>query len=349
MFKKYSIYSLLVIVASIIGLNNLISQEAGETRYYSGSIAEKLTIMSKLTFEKSKITGNYFYTNKGHSIELSGEADKDGNFSLKEEIYDVKKEEYVTSGLIKGKCDASFNSFNGEWTNPKGTKKFPFVLKMIASTKKKQMKDFEVYVSYPVLSGNKASLAFNTELEKYMNDRFDTLSAQIKNDYKEAEDEEIKKEVKERYSYTIDCDIQYISDNLYSIVLLNYANSGGAHPGTWFTSVNYCYSNGRVASLKLSDLFKPNSNYLKTVSDICIIDLKKQGASLVVDGDVTDFNENMNSGQIPFSITPKGLRFNFSAYEAASYAEGDFVVIIPFDKLNAILKTDGVMAELLKK
>jgi hypothetical protein len=114
---------------------------------------------------------------------------------------------------------------------------------------------------------------------------------------------------------------------------------GAAHPNHNTLVFNYDLNAGRT--LQLSDLFKPNSNYLGVISRYTITALKKKFAP---DPD-TDWiergagpsEENYND----WSLTRGGLQITFDPYQVASYAEGEHVVVVPYAVLKDLIDPNG--------
>lgn len=106
---------------------------------------------------------------------------------------------------------------------------------------------------------------------------------------------------------------------------------GAAHAVQYSFVVNYNIAANR--HLKLSDLFKPGSNYLKFISEFCITELSrgKNGASLWQDK-LAPVAENFES----WNITPEGIRFNFDECTVLSSADGKQTVLIPYTAFNQL-------------
>ena len=142
--------------------------------------------------------------------------------------------------------------------------------------------------------------------------------------------------------------IERADERLISIHFGRSEYTGGAHPNHWSFTLNFDRRNSR--ELKLADIFEPNSNYLKTISDYAIADLKKQQEELSYDEDWIKEGagakaENFES----WNLTSKGLMISFDPYQVAAYAAGGFTVIVPFEKFGTALKpefiTDKTAAE----
>src|SRR5262249_25643885 len=140
------------------------------------------------------------------------------------------------------------------------------------------------------------------------------------------------------YGMSVGYTVTAANKDFISIIFGFFEDFGGAHPS--MTSASFNYDLNRNVSLKLADLFTPNSNYLQVISDYSIKELKKlktvdhpeQGAGPKL--------ENFES----WNIAPSGLRITFDRYQVASYAAGEHEVVVPYSILKPIIKPDGVLA-----
>jgi hypothetical protein len=117
--------------------------------------------------------------------------------------------------------------------------------------------------------------------------------------------------------------------------------AGGAHPGLYSITVNYDLGEGR--QLVLSDLFLPNSNYLETISNDCVTELKKQpySDSFFFDG-AKPIPENYRN----WNLTADGLMITFDEYQVAPYAAGPQTVVVLYSELQAIINPEGPLAKI---
>ncbi len=99
-----------------------------------------------------------------------------------------------------------------------------------------------------------------------------------------------------------------------------------------------------IKLVNLSDLFIADSNFINILSIYLIKELKEQGASLIENGEITEFNEKDLHA---FAISPRGLLFAFSPYSVASYAEGPFFVTVPYSEIRQIINPDGPLKEFI--
>ncbi len=115
---------------------------------------------------------------------------------------------------------------------------------------------------------------------------------------------------------------------------------GAAHPGTHSRTVTYDLEAG--ADVSLSNLFRPDSDYLQRIADYCVTQLKTRDIGF----------EQFSSGADPipanygnWNITPDGLLITFDEYQVAAYAAGPQEVTIPFTVLQSVIDPNGPLGE----
>ncbi len=134
--------------------------------------------------------------------------------------------------------------------------------------------------------------------------------------------------------------------DLISLEVALYSDSGGAHPNTQLITSNFGMVKGKAKKLTLADLFKRGTNPLPLVSKIVMAKLKEKNASWIENGDVKALD--LKSGD-EFVIATDRLTYIFSPYEMGSYAEGSYIIDVPFAALGAKLDPSGPLKELLSK
>lgn len=320
-----------------------------DTKIFSGTIGESRVQMI-LQRNGGELSGTYFYKKVGKDLTVSGTIDGAGKFNLTEKsLTEAKTGEFT--GLWSKDEEIDSIVLNGTWTNPQATKTLDFFLneqKIFFTngarltpkvfTEKNKPKFFEINAEYPELSGVSLQTAakFNQIAKTLaMNEavRFrKKLLAQT------VEDLELFKETGGINTVEINYNVEYADNEIISIFFSNYFYMGGAHESSYSFTLNFDLKTGR--QLKLADLFKPNSNYLKVISDYSIQKLKK------------DFGEDAQDDWLQlgagaelknfksWNITKKGLNLNFDTYQVASYVAGPQEVIIPFEEMKNILRND---------
>jgi hypothetical protein len=345
------------------------SQQANETavpapsefkEVFVGTIDDKRAVRMKLKRKGAALTGEYFYERSGafnvalKTLGLEGRIDGDGNVTLTETAYDAGNPR--KTGEFKGKLDGlSANGdvslrFSGSWTGGKDGKQAPFSLRQLRfdlgglkldekkeKSANKQMR-YEIETELPQLGG-----ADSARVEKF-NQAVEKLATASSSEFKKGvaelpnEDGASDRVSSQAISYEImDADKDFIS-----ILFSFYEYMGGAHPNTTTRSFNYDLN--RNAPVNLADLFTPNSDYLKVISDYSVRELKKLDTTNWVDEGAGPKAENFHS----WNITPMGLKITFDPYQVGAYAVGEHVVVIPYSVLKPIIKPDGLLAQFAK-
>lgn len=312
----------------------------------------------RLVREGEKLSGTYFYTKVGKDLSLTGTIDTAGKFNLREtdasgkvtgEFSGVWKEEANESGIV----------LEGSWIKPgdkdgglsfyaveqiiEFTGGVKFVDKIIKESDK--AKRSEINSRYPEIVGLDPATA--TKFNELMRKKATTAVEMYKADLADFSAEDIKAlppgmTLANEGSYNI----ALANNEIISLIFSNYVFTGGAHGSTAISTVNYDLKDNR--EIEFGELFQPSSDYLKIISDYSINDLKPRL------GDMSDA-EWIGKGAAPeasnfssWSLTKKGLLITFGQYQVAPYAAGLQTVVVPYAKLQDVLKKDGVIAKLAK-
>lgn len=142
----------------------------------------------------------------------------------------------------------------------------------------------------------------------------------------------------------LDCDLDmhHCSPQLVSLLASQYTFTGGAHGNTDYTSLTFAWLDGAPFRLDLWDLFTNPAAALKEIATCCAADLARQGASEAakVPGKPVEFFRN-------FTVSRNGLSLAFAPYAVGAYAEGAFLVTIPWSRLTRFTDPAGALAEVL--
>lgn len=329
-----------------------------DTKNFRGRI-NGTTFRMRLTRDGVKLSGTYFYTKIGRELKLAGTIDAAGKFKLKETdpsgkntgewqgtwTDDANNNGLTLQGIWKKPGDNNDGGFSFyateqviEFTN--GAKFLDKTIKEIDKTKRS-----EIVSVYPEITGVDSAAAAN--LNKLTKD----LVTAANDGYKKAVADFSAAEIKElpegiSLSNEVGYDVALANNDLVSLIFYNYNYLAGVHGNTASATINYDLKNNR--ELGLDDIFEPDSNYLKTISDYSIADLKKR-VSEMSDDEWIGRGAGANADNFQnWNLTKKGLMFTFDQYQVAAYAAGPQTVIIPFDKLKNILRKDGAAANLAK-
>lgn len=132
--------------------------------------------------------------------------------------------------------------------------------------------------------------------------------------------------------------------NLVS-VMIESSESGGVHHITDTLTHTYVRDGAGVKEIALADLFMPGNKWQRTVSDLCIADLKRQFTNVeehapndVISGTVAALSPKDLDA---FVVTPKGLTFFLEPGVVGGGGNGSFTVAIPWNDLHDVLRPAG--------
>lgn len=320
-----------------------------ETKYFSGAIGESRVQMI-LQKNGSELKGTYYYVKVGKDLNLSGSIDADGNFVLTEKgANGAKTGEF--SGIWKKEEGTENTGLSGEWKNPAKTKTLEFYLtgeKIFFTNgaklspkffeEKNKPKFFEMSAEYPEITGVAPNIAAKFNLLAKSKVMYEVVT--FRKDFlaQTADELEFFKKYDRMNSVEISYTIAHADDKIVSVSFGNYYDTGGAHPNGFSFALNFDLKTGR--ELLLADLFKPNSDYLKVISDYSINNLKE---TLGDNSDDEWIGKGAGADASNFrswNLTKKGLEINFDSYQVAPYVAGPQEVTIPFEDLKSVLRSD---------
>jgi len=331
---------------------------------FVGTIGDKHAVRMELERKDADLTGSYFYERAGafnsamRTLELKGRIDGDGNVTLAETTYESGNPQ--KTGEFKGKLDGLTANgdlrlrFSGSWTGGKGGRQMPFSLRQLrfdlGGLKLDERKEesankklrYEISTALPQLAG-----AGDARVEKF-NRAVANLVTPRTGEFKKTADEMARegaaaeqdaKSSRPPNSLSVSYELTDASKDFISVLFSFYEYAGGAHPNTTTESFNYDLN--RNAPVRLADLFTPNSNYLKVISDYSVRELKKLDTVTNAEDGAGPKIENFHS----WNITPAGLKITFDSYQVGPYVAGAHVVVVPYSVLKPIIKPDGLLAQ----
>ncbi|MFZ5352287.1 MAG: DUF3298 and DUF4163 domain-containing protein [Bacillota bacterium] len=124
-----------------------------------------------------------------------------------------------------------------------------------------------------------------------------------------------------------------------SISIGNYAYPyHAAHGMTVIKSLNFNISTGK--NFELYELFKPNSNFVKEISEMIELQIKERGITLL------DTFKGISPNQ-DYYIADKCLVVYFQLYEIAAYVYGILDFPISIYSIQNIIDNDGLLGVML--
>jgi len=198
-------------------------------------------------------------------------------------------------------------------------KRFPVCI----NTMKLTMPRLDVY--YPVVAGLK-----NTNVQKRINNTILNLAYELIQDQGYYENPQT--------NITGYYELKTNERGILSLVLNNYAFSGGAHGMTIMKSLTFDLETGKQYCL--NDLFKHGSNYIDVLSEIIKEQIEERDIPLLTEFDRIRPDQD-------FYIADKALVIYFQLYELTAYAYGMPQFPISVYEIQDIIKEDGPLGELM--
>jgi hypothetical protein len=313
-----------------------------------------------LTRDGSSLSGSYYYLRSGpmNKLTLRGVIAGDGSFTMQE--FDSTGKQ---TGEFKGKWNEDPNepgvTLEGDWkrTGAKESVTFTAEQQMVylagdAHFATREMKETiaikrtDMSAEYPELVGPAGAAGLNLLVKNRVMKSF----ADFRKFMAGFTAADIKGEPADMRNYLdVGYTVEYADNDLISLSFGEDTFAGGAHPNHDFFTINYDLKAGR--QLALADLFKPRTNYLKTIAEYCAKDL--QARKDPDTGEKLDFATDIFADGVKptadnfqdWAITRKGLLILFPPYQVAAYAYGPQSVIVPYSALKGIAVSDGALAK----
>ena len=321
---------------------------------FRGTLGGKIAIQMRLRREGDRLSGSYFYESVLKDLSLRGTIDAAGAFTLEE--FDAAG---ARTGLFKGRwsgptCEDCGDSLTGKWTRPDGTRPLEFTLgeypvsfegdtRLVSKSLKESKRQgkwggYEISAEYPQLQGGGANaLKFNEAVRAFV--------------LKDVAD--YKKQFGEGEGGGGELDLSYYvsfaDDSLVSVDFSDYWFYFGAG-SRMAASTTFNYDLARGRQLKLSDLFKPSTDYLKVITETCKMELKRQfeGESFPDAERIGASVEDVVGDEKKWLISRDGFVVIFDSMQFGPSGSGEHTVVVPFAALKNFIRPDGPLAPLSK-
>jgi len=323
----------------------VICQQTQQTtvKVYRGSIGGSHIQMS-LNVEGNKVSGTYFYDGIGEDLKLAGQFDEQGRLELKEFGASGKQ---TGKFACKRKLDDPIDS-DCSWSRPDGMREAYVTLeeqnigftnglkikpKVIANRKS------GISVSYPQITGGGKPLP----AAESFNRRVLALVQKAIKEYEPGTEAG-------RNAFETNYNVLLANNDLISVEMREYSDSGGAHPNTGFWSLTYDLSGNK--ELELEDIFKPDSDYKTAIAKYVVADIDRRAVAIEQE-DARREGRKPNPRDEPimtidqlseisdWAMTPQGLMVYFDFPHAIAVFDRTF---IPYGVVNDRLKPNGPAA-----
>lgn len=163
-------------------------------------------------------------------------------------------------------------------------------------------------------------------------------------------------EIDTGYPYTSEATAEVLraDDRIFTVYESKYDYSGGAHPNHWGSTLNIDPVTGK--HLEFQDVLKDTKKTAEAMKEVLYEtypDMTDEFDSFIYrseDQTVADaFEETIYNDTFTWALLPEGLKIFFSPYEIASYAAGEFEILLPYDKYPEIVQAAYVPKESFDK
>ena len=153
------------------------------------------------------------------------------------------------------------------------------------------------------------------------------------------------------YTFENTIEVFRADDSMFSIIEYLYDYSGGVHPNHWEASINLDPVTGK--HLEFVDILKDPEAASKAIKEAlyeAYPDMTGEFDSYIYfteeEGDVAgSFLTTIYNDTFTWTLLPEGLKIFFSPYEVASYAAGEFEVLLPYDKYPELVQSAYIPKE----
>lgn len=142
------------------------------------------------------------------------------------------------------------------------------------------------------------------------------------------------------YELIADTRLEGMAGAYVSLQTTRYRYTGGAHGLHDIETATWWLDPSGPRKLSLADLFAPGSDYVARLSPLVLAGLRAQGATWVVQGQVTSLSAQ---DLALYALTPAGIAFTFPPYAMGPYVQGSFTVTVPYAEVIALATRTGAL------
>ena len=189
-------------------------------------------------------------------------------------------------------------------------------------------KDWEITVAYPSLKDDsKAVKSINDTIEKEIKDGVEEFKMDC------YFDDEYRPSFPFEFESLDDSEVTLNTNSIFSDVVHVMSYTGGAHPNCGFYTFNFVIEEDVAKRLSLTTLF---GNDLEKVKDLLLPLINKE-RKLRTEMDLV--LEKLEDDMLAdFSMDPFGVNFIFPQYCIGAYAEGEYIISVPWEDLAPFIR-----------
>ena len=317
---------------------------ATDQHYYLTGIMDKdLAFSMTLSVNGLQVAGSYVYDTIGVPLDLAGTIDPTGKLLMNE------KDKDVVTGSFSGQIWKDTRTFSGVWSNPDGTRSYPFAMQICAVVEYRELSRTSGKIS---ATGSYPYFLDPTPVQKKLSQRLygqaEQAISRFFHDMRRMHEDGFPPEMEgEHFRY--DIRVAYCDYDLVNILASEYANHGGAHPN--FNQFSGVYRMEATAPrlLSLVDLFQRHTDYRAALVQIANEDLRRQKRERTGNDDLVADWEGITADKLSvYTLGFKSMTFYFPPYAAGIYIEGQYQVTIPYATLRPYINAQGPLQRFLQ-
>jgi hypothetical protein len=201
---------------------------------------------------------------------------------------------------------------------------------------------YTINATYPQITGNPLSQAansFNQQISNIVNSEIQQFKHSVKRDLPHMQ---TLPEAVRNNSFSIDYDVDVIHPDKLTLISVRLniegMQAGRAHPFHMYKVLNFDLTHGK--ELALSDLFKPKTNYLQTLSQYST---KKLNSSLQDKWMIASGAKANTTNYKNWNLQDDSILITFDDYQVAPYSNGPQEVEIPYSALQKIFSSQALI------
>lgn len=128
--------------------------------------------------------------------------------------------------------------------------------------------------------------------------------------------------------------VSIAKEDVISLYVKTFEFAGGAHPNRFYHAATWGLKKGKARRLVFADLIETAEDATQVANRVVVPRLIAMGAQWFVDGD----RDGLTPEEVDnFVITPAGITWLFSPYQAGPYVQGEFFVKVPWSEIPTSL------------
>lgn len=318
-----------------------------EGNYFTGEVRALGRVQAWINVTGSEVEGRWLFTRSGQRFHLAGEKTAQGNITIR--IGDAFGS--WTNSYLKGRLQGRRPAFVGTWTSSDGSTNVPLRLEHLAerhvvhSVERlkgvgRQQEDLvhRVDVSFPQFRPTNAFLAqINRDLKSESRAEAAPRTEQEVDAMRQRDQ---MPSLWTLWQTRIDLEIDFASSRAVSLYECRYEYRGGAHGYYAIHGRNYWTKKGKVEALELRDLFVATSRWENRLSILCMENLNRQKAMVIVDalahGEKDWAIQAAKADE--FTLSAAGIHCHYSPELLGPYAQGESEVLISYSAIRPYLR-----------